>query len=219
MMYYYVITLSIVSGVYWDVFRRKCSVRRNHNYHWLLVTWPPQLVIMNVTILIGWLWPLCYVSNSLSEHSHINILVVNYWASSRSLGRQKWALRYARYASNHHKYLCLSSQVTLTLVMASLLHVSSCSILLEDIAEVVKSFTALDLGDLAPDLLQAVVTPSWCGGGGCVRPPTTSASFQFSSTGSHALGTSALALAPAGMALGLVKGLLMGNNYLECSSS
>ena len=136
------------------------------------------------------------------------------------IGPLKMRFKVCKDTSNRSKYLVVTSQITLTLVVASLLHVSSCSMLLEDIADVVKSVTALDLGDLGPDLLQAVVTPSWCGGGGCVRPPSTSASFQFSSTGSHALGSSALALAPAGLALGLIKGLLMGNNYyLESSAS
>ena len=110
-------------------------------------------------------------------------------------------------------YLCVTSQVVpLTLVVASLVQISSSSMLLEDIADVVKSLTA-------PELLQAVVTPSWCGGGGCLRPPSTSASFQFSSSGSPALGSSALSLAPAGLALGLIKGLLIGNDYLENSTS
>ena len=116
------------------------------------------------------------------------------------------------------------------MVVTTLIQISSSSTLLDDIADIVKSVTALDIGDLAPDLLQTVISPSAsllqcasgvCGGGCCpvvtpgFRPPSTSASFYFSSTGSHAVaGSSALTLAPAGLALGLFKGLLIGNDYL-----
>ena len=67
-------------------------------------------------------------------------------------------------------------------------------------------------------MLSSPSQPPRCGGGGCLRPPSTSASFQFSSSGSPALGSSALSLAPAGLALGLIKGLFIGNDYLENST-
>ena len=120
--------------------------------------------------------------------------------------------------------------VPLTLVVATLIQASSCSsLLLDNIADVVKSVTALapDIGDLSPDLLQTVVTPgtggptllqACCGPyhftccGGFQRPPSTSLSFDFVSTGVPGVAGSspALGLAP-GLALGVIKGLLIGN--------
>ena len=115
------------------------------------------------------------------------------------------------------QYMGISSQVVplLTLVVATLVQSSSSAstLLLKDIADVVKSLTP-DMGQLGPDLLQCVschpaVSNFW------PPPPRTSASFSFSSTGAPAVaGSNALTLAP-GIALGIFKGLLIGNHYLE----
>ena len=181
-------------------------------------------------VLIGPLCLVCYVSNSLSGKRPINIHikpVPDHFAGKHEVWGMQWQwehkINISFIQTFHHK-------VAFTLVMTTLVQISSSSSLLLDISDVVRSVTSLApdiIGVLTPDLLQC--PPGGCGGpvlppcsgcgciaGGCsafIRPPTTSASFQFSSTGSHALAaSSALSLAP-GVALGIFKGLIIGNNH------
>ena len=138
-------------------------------------------------------------------------------------------------------FVVLSTQIFQIgpLIMAVTLvqvQVTSSSPILPDLTNAVTSL-APHIGSLAPDLLQVwwKLVPifkdflsfyqavcggcgcSGCGCGGCgfIRPPSTSASFTFSSTGVTGETGALVALVP-GVGLGILKALLIGT--IKCSS-